>query len=346
MDSNSLKSHRPSQPKHSRNLAEPDGICAWRCIDQSNIGRGFAQNYSRPIYYIETYLASGRFHCIPSVVANAKPCGWCLDNGISFEFVLSDDEILMAANRAPMPKPFWLMPGWSWRYRIFSARWRLALFTDDTIKFINKEESEIIITGRTQTFLESCGEHLSVDNMNKAVKSGVERVCNISIPEFTVAGVPMIVCFAHHWYIGTGMASWSHQTARQHRQSSERRMTDYAVERSAAFARVLDRIAHGSVSFMQPFGEQGQSGTKQILPCIENVQLDDWKIYKQLNQVAPVPTNVLEGVQFGILAFLIGPVFLTILQNQHWERDFSWSHGGHMAFRWAIFCSHLLFWLI
>ncbi|HAZ25886.1 MAG TPA: GH3 auxin-responsive promoter, partial [Algoriphagus sp.] len=46
--------------------------------------------------------------------------------------------------------------------------WRYLI--GDTIRFVSKEESEIIITGRTKHFLSLCGEHLSVDNMNKAVE--------------------------------------------------------------------------------------------------------------------------------------------------------------------------------
>lgn len=47
-----------------------------------------------------------------------------------------------------------------------------------------------------------CGEHLSVDNMNQAVKMAGEQL-GIGIKEFTVAGVPEDNLFAHHWYVGT-----------------------------------------------------------------------------------------------------------------------------------------------
>jgi hypothetical protein len=67
---------------------------------------------------------------------------------------------------------------------------------------IDKERSEIIITGRTKHFLSLVGEHLSVDNMNKAIEM-VSDDLNISIPEFTVAGVPHGNFFAHQWYVAT-----------------------------------------------------------------------------------------------------------------------------------------------
>ena len=68
-----------------------------------------------------------------------------------------------------------------------AGAWRYAI--GDTVTVQDKEKSEIIITGRTKHFLSLVGEHLSVDNMNKAIEMVSEEL-NISIPEFTVAGVP------------------------------------------------------------------------------------------------------------------------------------------------------------
>ena len=45
----------------------------------------------------------------------------------------------------------------SWRYLI-----------GDTIKFVDLERHEVVITGRTKHFLSLVGEHLSVENMNKS----------------------------------------------------------------------------------------------------------------------------------------------------------------------------------
>ena len=51
------------------------------------------------------------------------------------------------------------------------------------------ERCEIVITGRTKHFLSLVGEHLSVDNMNKAIQLVGEEM-NMDIPEYTVAGIP------------------------------------------------------------------------------------------------------------------------------------------------------------
>ena len=67
---------------------------------------------------------------------------------------------------------------------------------------VDREKNEIIITGRTKHFLSLVGEHLSVDNMNKAIEMASEEL-NIFIPEFTVAGLHLRNFFAHKWFIAT-----------------------------------------------------------------------------------------------------------------------------------------------
>ena len=50
------------------------------------------------------------------------------------------------------------------------------------------------------TFLSLCGEHLSVDNMNKAMEL-LSNEYDVALEEFTVCGVPYKGFFAHEWYI-------------------------------------------------------------------------------------------------------------------------------------------------
>src|SRR5690606_17096806 len=117
-----------------------------------------------------------------------------------------------------------------------AGAWRYLI--GDVIKFTSLEESEIVITGRTKHFLSLCGEHLSVDNMNKAVELVADEL-NINIPEFTVAGIPHGTLFAHHWYIGTDDAVDA-ETLRTRIDARLKMLNDdYAVERSAALKEVL-----------------------------------------------------------------------------------------------------------
>lgn len=69
------------------------------------------------------------------------------------------------------------------------------------VQFTSVALAEIIIVGRTKHYLSLTGEHLSVDNMNRAIEL-VNEELNINIREFSVAGIPYEGLFAHQWYIG------------------------------------------------------------------------------------------------------------------------------------------------
>src|ERR1039458_8231678 len=81
-----------------------------------------------------------------------------------------------------------------------AGAWRYVI--GDVIKFTDVENHEIKITGRTKHFLSLCGEHLSVENMNRAIEL-VSDEFNVKVREFTVAGVSVGSLFGHHWYIST-----------------------------------------------------------------------------------------------------------------------------------------------
>jgi len=165
----------------------------------------FEKLLGRPIHYIETYLASEGFIAYQSR-KDCKGMELLLDNGIFFEFVPFNEENFDADGIIrENPKTFTIAEVKEGEdYAILlttnAGTWRYLI--GDTVRFTSKEHSEIIITGRTKHFLSLCGEHLSVDNMTKAVRSVADQL-NISVPEFTVSGVRSGSLFGHKWYIGT-----------------------------------------------------------------------------------------------------------------------------------------------
>jgi hypothetical protein len=135
--------------------------------------KGFERLLGKPLTYIETYLASEGFIAFQD---RQFPDGMklVLNEHIFFEFVPFDEtnfnnegELIqhpktLLINEVEEDKDYAILMSTSagaWRYLI-----------GDTIKFVNKERSEIIITGRTKHFLSLVGEHLSVDNMNRAIQ--------------------------------------------------------------------------------------------------------------------------------------------------------------------------------
>lgn len=166
--------------------------------------QGFEKLLGRPITYIETYLASEGFLAYQTHPNSDMQL--VLNNGIFFEFIPFNDRNF-DEDGSMVQYPETLMideveEGKEYALLIstVSGAWRYLI--GDTIKFTNKKNAEIIITGRTKHFLSLCGEHLSVDNMNKAIELACKKF-NIDVREFTIVGKRLDETFGHHWYVGT-----------------------------------------------------------------------------------------------------------------------------------------------
>jgi len=240
--------------------------------------KGFEKLMGRPIYYIETYLASEGFIAYQAL-PQKKTMRLVLDNGIFYEFVPFDEENFSDGEIKPDAKALLIdevEEGKEYALLLSTCAGAWRYLIGDVIKFISKEESEIIITGRTKHFLSLCGEHLSVDNMNKAVEL-VSNEFNISIPEFTVTGIPYQNLFAHHWYIGTDdkvEPSVLKESLDKHLKTLN---DDYVVERSAALRDVVVDVLPVArfYNYMESKGKKG--GQNKFPRVLKNAQLDDWK---------------------------------------------------------------------
>jgi hypothetical protein len=201
-----------------------------------------------------------------------------LDNGIFFEFVPFDDENFDGGEIKPNAKTLLIdevEEGKDYALLISTCAGAWRYMIGDTIRFVSKEENEIIITGRTKHFLSLCGEHLSVDNMNKAIEL-VSAEFNISIPEFTVAGIPHENLFAHQWYIGTNNKVDTNKLRDSIDNHLKALNDDYAVERRAALRQVLVEVLPLQ-KFYDYMESKGKTGGQHKFPrVLKNVQLEDW----------------------------------------------------------------------
>jgi len=77
-----------------------------------------------------------------------------------------------------------------------SGLWRYIL--GDLIRFIDKNEMRIIISGRIKQTLNICGEHLTLDNLNQAVKETFENL-SLRYAEYTI--IPNHEGQIHQWYM-------------------------------------------------------------------------------------------------------------------------------------------------
>ena len=243
--------------------------------------KGFEKLLGRPIHYIETYLASEGFIGFQAY-PNRRTMRIVLNNGIFYEFVPFEDKNF-DANGDIKPDAEALTIGEveeGKEYAILlstcAGAWRYLI--GDVIKFTSLEDSEIVITGRTKHFLSLCGEHLSVENMNKALELACEEL-GITSKEFTVAGIPHGSLFAHHWYVGSDDKVDKKVLRDKIDQHLKELNDDYAVERSAALKDVHVDVLPVQIFYdwMQSKGKIG--GQNKFPRVIKGAQLEDWKSF-------------------------------------------------------------------
>ncbi|MEO9873120.1 GH3 family acyl-acid amido synthetase [Ekhidna sp.] len=231
--------------------------------------RGFEKLLARPLHYMETYLASEGFIAFQAY-PNQKSMRLVLNNGIFYEFVPFtesnfDEEGKLRANATTFKideveenKEYALLittNSGAWRYMI-----------GDVIKFTSVEENEIVITGRTKLFMSLCGEHLSLDNMNKAVEL-VEEEMKIDIREFTLLGDRSGSLFAHHWYIGTDDKIDREKLIDRIDYHLMDLNDDYKVERESALKELKLSVLPTNI-FYKWMEEQGKVGSQNKFPRV------------------------------------------------------------------------------
>lgn len=222
----------------------------------------FKKLLGKPITFIETYMASeGSFGF------QARPGGHgiklVLNVGIFFEFVpFNEENFDEDGNIKETPQSLMLhevdeATNYAVMITTCSGAWRYII--GDVVRFTNAKEHEIAIVGRTKQFLSLCGEHLSIDNMNKAIDI-VARKLNIEINEFTVAGYKYENLFAHRWYIGSEDSSVDAEVVKKLLDETLCELNDdYAVERTSALKEVFVEILPNDTfyDYMRAIGKSG-----------------------------------------------------------------------------------------
>ncbi len=242
--------------------------------------KGFEKLLARPLIYIETYLASEGF--IAYQLPNRNSMRLVLNNGIFYEFVPFDDANFNADSEM-VSNPQTLMidqveEGKEYALLLSSCAGAWRYLIGDVIRFVDKKACEIIITGRTKHFLSLCGEHLSVDNMTKAVQQVAEEL-GITIREFTVAGIPYGTLFAHHWYIGTDDVADPRVVREKIDEKLKILNDDYRVERSAALKEVYVDVLPTDV-FYQWMQKKGKIGGQSKFPRVMKKHMyEEWDEY-------------------------------------------------------------------
>ena len=239
----------------------------------------------RPIKYFETYLASEGFIAYQTRLDNDEGMRLLLRNGIYYEFVpfnaknFSESGDLLPNARALTLSQVNDKVEYALIMTTCSGAWRYLI--GDTIKFTNLERCEIKITGRTKHFLSLCGEHLSLDNMNKAIELLSDEY-DVSFEEFTVCGVPYQGFFAHEWFISCDDDRLCNQV-NEIRDKLDLTLKvlndDYRVERSAALKNIVVNLIPSS-KFYEWLKLNGKLGAQVKFPrVLKKEMLESWRTH-------------------------------------------------------------------
>jgi hypothetical protein len=241
--------------------------------------KGFESLLARPLIYIETYLASEGFIAYQDEPDN-KSMKLIINSGIFFEFIpFNEENFDNDGELKRKPKTLLLdevKEGEQYALLLSTCAGAWRYLIGDIIVFTNAAKAEINIVGRTKHFLSLCGEHLSVDNMNKAIEL-VSDEMNITITEFTVAGIPHGSLFAHRWYVGTDATVNETELKIKLDEKLKILNDDYRVERTSALKEVFVEIIP-TEWFYKYLDSKGKAGGQNKFPRVmKNKTVKEWE---------------------------------------------------------------------
>jgi GH3 auxin-responsive promoter len=245
----------------------------------------FARLTSKPIIYMDSYLASEGFIAFQARPSEINSMALVLNNGIFYEFVPFDDKNFspegLPKSDAEVLNIHQVKKNVDYALLLTTnaGTWRYML--GDTVRFTNIERAEIIISGRTTHFLSISGEHLSVNNMNQAIANTQEEL-NITIKEYTVAAIEKGRFFAHRWFVGCDDASADKdlilKTIDQHLCAIN---DDYATERTAVLDVEIQLIpSHLFYDYIRHNGKEAQAKVPRVT---QKHQLEKWEEFIRLH---------------------------------------------------------------
>ncbi|MBN2747326.1 MAG: GH3 auxin-responsive promoter family protein, partial [Bacteroidales bacterium] len=241
----------------------------------------FEKLFGKEVFYIESYLASEGYVAYKTR-PDATGMEMITDNGIFYEFVpFNNENFDEDGNILPNAKAVWLKDveegvEYALLMSTNAGAWRYLI--GDTIIFTNKQKAEIQITGRTKQFLSVCGEHLSLDNLSRAVEI-LQNETDVEICEFTVFAEPWDNLFGHRWFIGTDQPLDSEKAAKILDEALSVLNDDYRVERLEAIRNVAVEVLPCEV-FYKYMEKKGKLGSANKFPrVLKGERISDWLNY-------------------------------------------------------------------
>ena len=232
--------------------------------------------FSKKVLYLDTYLASEGYFAYQDD-PNTTGMKLLPNRGVFFEFIpfnkhffTSDGEILnkhhaLTLEQVEENQDYALVISTN------SGLWRYLL--GDLIRFIDKENLKIVISGRVKQTLNLCGEHLTLDNLNQSVNEVCEE---LNTPVFDYTVIAMNTEQIHHWYIETS----SHLNPNDIIESLDNKLKvlndDYDYVRKNALKKPLVKVV-AMGTFYEFLKSKNKLGAQNKMPRVLNKeQQKDW----------------------------------------------------------------------
>ncbi|MCU0416146.1 MAG: GH3 auxin-responsive promoter family protein [Cytophagaceae bacterium] len=257
-------------------------------VSMDTYRNSFDKQFSKPVQYIETYLASEGFIALQRTPQD-KGMRLLLNQGIYYEFVPftseyfnADGEIICTQGIKNITQVE-LGIEYALLLTTNSGAWRYII--GDTIEFINLRTNEIRITGRVKHFISLCGEHTGIDNFNQTIDFLYHNF-GLSVQEFTVVGRVEGKRMWHHWYLGLDENSTARTTLQELASNMDTYMCsindDYRTERSSNVLLPLDVTVLPKETFYQWMEQEGKLGGQHKFPrVLKGKSLQSWNTFLQ-----------------------------------------------------------------
>ncbi len=234
------------------------------------------------IYYLNTYLASEGFFAFQRGL-HSKGMQLLLNSGVYFEFVPFNEEnfdengkVKQGAEAIKL-KDVQKNVEYAMLISTASGLWRYLI--GDTIKFTSLINYEIEIVGRTNNYLNICGEHISADNLIQAVTKVCETL-KINIQEFSVSAGEDSDGFYHNWYIGQDYGERTEETIVYLLDKYLKELNDdYATERKYVLKKINLKCYPTNV-FYDFLKSIGKNGSQNKFPTVlKGKRQKEWEDY-------------------------------------------------------------------
>jgi hypothetical protein len=237
----------------------------------------------KTVVLLDTYLASEGYFAYQT---SPKKRGMTLllNNSIFFEFVPFNAEYFTESgelkNQFKAYSISEVKPGIDYALVISTnaGLWRYML--GDLVRFTDTTTHEIIISGRIKQFLSLCGEHLSLDNINQALKT-VSMQFKLSFSEYTIHADEKGL--QHCWYIACDEQKATPSIISEIDQALQLINDDYAYVRKHSMPLPQLKLLPTSV-FYAYLESIGKLGAQNKMPRVMNkAQAEQWTSFLSAN---------------------------------------------------------------